>query len=359
MVGSLNFEDAQRQLQRAQMDHTLRDSPHTARWFTEQVQQGKTPYDVGTLANIERVTRVAPLLPYAAARGAYRTVGGLPAVPGAFADVVGQALEPVFGKLPKSELTNIGEFITEYGRKVTGSVPDSLTIGEKGLVSGVESLGANLTTFGMAPFGLQATLGTMSASVGGSTYLENLKATDSPAIALLHGILDAGYEYIFERMGGTGVLFDKAAWAKTFLGGVAKFAAREIPTELATTVAQKADQYILQNPERTFEQFMSELPEDLAVTAIATLVGGGGQVAIFKGVEALANTGNTTAKAQAAHDNLAALLDNVAKSELYLNDPDTFAQFFQGVAGDTTVTVDPVKLVEAMTERTGRRCRGR
>lgn len=349
MVGSLNFEDAQRQLQRAQMDHILRDSPHTARWFTEQVQQGKTPYDVGTLANIERVTRVAPLLPYAAARGAYNTLGGLTAAPGGFADVVGQALEPVFGKLPKSELTSIGNFITEYGRKATGSVPDNLTIGEKGLVAGVESLGANLTTFGMAPFGLQVTLATMATSVGGSTYLENLKATGNSATALLHGILDAGYEYIFEKMGGTGVLFDKAAWAKAFLGGVAKFAAREIPTELATTVAQKADQYILQNPERTFEQFMAEIPEDLAVTAIATLVGGGGQVAIFKGVEALANMGNTTAKAQTAHDNLTALLDNVAKSELYLNDPDTFAQFFQGVAGDATVTVDPVKLVEAMT----------
>lgn len=348
-VNKYTHAEAQRQLQRAQMDHTLRDSPHTARWFTEQVQQGKTPYDVGTLANIERVTRVAPLLLPAAAGQSYAAIGGTTAVPGAFFDVVAQALEPVFGKLPRSELTNIGELLTEYGKKVAGEVPDDLNVGEKGLVSAAGSLGAFATSLPMAVFGLPGVLGAMSVSVGGSTYLENLKTTGNAATAMFHGILDAGYEYLLEKAGGTGVLFDKAAWSKGLVRFLAKLEGRELMTELPTTFFQKANQYILQNPERTFEQFMTELPEDLAVTAIATLFSAKGQAIAFKAVDKLADLGNTTAKAQAAHDNLTALLDNVAKSELYLNDPDTFAQFFQGVAGDATVTVDPVKLVEAMT----------
>jgi len=379
MVGSLNFEDAQRQLQRAQMDHILRDSPHTARWFTEQVQQGKTPYDVGTLANIERFSRgstlagrLASSLPGDLVAGMVESISGSYAATGATVRSF-QGISPAFGSpasafaslatyglgLAKEEMNDatmwIARTLKGFSDRIANPLPDDAGVFEKGWRSGQRSIGANILPLAAgflmkdAKQGASVASGLMAASVGGSSYLENIDKTNDHTRALLHGMLDATWEYVFEKYGGTGALFDKATWANGIVKGVLKFLGREVPSEMQTTVMQKADDYLLANEGRSFEQFIGELPDDLLQTVVATIVGGGGQVAAFKGLDALAGTAASAEKAQAAHDNLTALLDNVAKSELYLNDPDTFAQFFQGVAGDATVTVDPVKLVEAMT----------
>jgi hypothetical protein len=53
---------------------------------------------------------------------------------------------------------------------------------------------------------------------------------------------------------------------KPFLAG---FLGRELPTELATTIAQNATDVAIANPDKTWGDFWNELPADLRTTAVS------------------------------------------------------------------------------------------
>lgn len=303
------------------------------------------------------VGRVIEGAPRNIAAGVYGDlIGGTMQVGGALWDIIGKTLEPIFGDLGPSELTKLSGAIRKFADSVAYKPPEGIGPVEQGAHSGMRSLGSMLlpTAAGAAQaltapkMAAGVASAWMAGSVGGTTYGENLEKTGDVYRAALHGIADAGWEYIFERLGGNAVLFDKAAWAKGFFGGVAKFAAREVPSEMATTFAQKVDEWVYKTPERTISEFIDELPDDMIETVVATLVGGGGQIALAKGVEAVARIGNVQSRAEDEAAVLARLFPLAAQSDAFRADPQTFQQFFQEATDGATVLVDRVKLEEAM-----------
>lgn len=313
-------------------------------------------WDIYREGGMPALGRVAEGAPRNIASGVYDLVGGTLQVGGALWDIIGKTLEPIFGDLGPSELTRLSGAIRKFADSVAYRPPEGIGPVEQGGHSGMRSLGSMLlpTAAGAAQaltapkMAAGVASAWMAGSVGGTTYGENLEKTGDVYRAALHGIADAGWEYIFERVGGNSALFDKATWAKGFFGGVAKFVAREVPSEMATTFAQKVDEWVYKTPERTVSEFIDELPDDMIETAVATLVGGGGQIALAKGVEAVARIGNVQSRAEDEAALLAQLFPLAAKSDAFRADPQTFQQFFQEATDGATVLVDRARLEEAM-----------
>lgn len=351
----VDIQAATRRQEIARMDYLLRDSPVTSTWLVDRVTAGKDAYDLETLTSLEKVLRPLMAAPFdVLGYGPTKAAGGVVGVAGSVFDVAAQALQPVLGKLPKAELTNFAQWLSDYAEKYNPGIPENAGILEKGVRSGMRSLGMTGpallggAAMGGGPAVLEGVLGAMSAGQGGISYLDTLKQTDDAARAFLHGLTDASFEYLGEKLGGTGVLFDKQAWAKGLLGGIFKFTTREVPSEMATTIAQNFDDWVYRNPGKTAGEFLAEQPEALIETAIATLVGGGGQVALVKGVEAMLGNDVQVSKAETHGLALTDLFNAAAASTLLESDPQTFAEFFQQAAPDAVAYVSPEALDKAL-----------
>lgn len=109
---------------------------------------------------------------------------------------------------------------------------------------------------------------------------------------------------------------------------------REIPSEIATTIAQTATDTAIANPTKTWEQWAGELPAEIRSTVTGVLV----QAALFAGAHKAINA--MGGRAQAA-DNDAAALENLIKlaeaSKVRQRDPQTFEQFVADAATDGPV----------------------
>lgn len=252
------------------------------------------------------------------------------------------------------------QFLGGLAESIKDEVPPEAGTVEKGVRSGVASMGGTIPLLllagpAAAALRAEAAAGTlfsagMGVSVAGNTYRKNLEQHGDPQRAALHGILDGMAEFVFEKLGGDVVLLDKAAWAKGFLGGVVKFVAREVPSEIATTLTQNYNDWTFQNPEKSLDSFLSEQPEAVLETIVATLVGGGGQIAVMKGLESAANLVNGSAQADTEQQKLQDLFTSATEAELFQNDPQAFGEFMQSVAPDQEVRIDAALLEQALVD---------
>ena len=151
---------------------------------------------------------------------------------------------------------------------------------------GLTSFGQNMLTLPMAflPGGQNAALTAMVAPVFGESYGKGRDAGLSPAQSIQFGTQDAAAEYVFERFGLGNLV--KNVKSGTGLGKtMVQFMMREVPSEMATTVVQSFDEYANINPNKPVGEWLSQLPDELAQTVIATLVGGSAISASAKAVQ--------------------------------------------------------------------------
>jgi hypothetical protein len=172
-----------------------------------------------------------------------------------------------------------------------------------GVYSGMQSITQNLMTIPAAVVTgnpLMA-LGPMGVMTGGQSYGEARDAGKSPERAALYGttqgIIEVGTEAIpMSKLLGS-IKANDALW-KTF----AKQLVPEMLGEQAATFLQDLDKWVELNPDKTAKEFIAERPSAAMQTAVATLVGTGGQVLLGKAADAAAKRWSSENKIESLYN---------------------------------------------------------
>lgn len=186
--------------------------------------------------------------------------------------------------------------------------PEFESVLGEGLYSGVSSLAqmapgvaASLLTRSAAP--ALASAGLLSATDQyfnvldrGGTKEEALQAAQlTGATEVATEVLPMGV--VLNNLGKVGV----GKFLRDYLG-------KDLPTELVATITQNAIDTAIANPDKTWAEYFNELPRDLGVTAISTLVPGAGLATAGKGLE----IASRLAERGAPEDEIAAALQGAS-----------------------------------------------
>lgn len=285
-------------------------------------------------------------LPSYAAKSAqlayHQSMRGLSGVSRAATDLLDQFLpnfDPSSPDLLRAFSENSARVSAYHDAKAKEITYQGNVVGE-GVQSGISSTLSQakympLLAFG--PAGAAAALGGMIAETFGQTYNEHRDAGNAPIASLMQAIPDAGIE------GGTevGPMFNLAtdlAKGTPFLKSLVKQAFPEIKGEEVATFFQDFNQWVRDpNPNKKFSDFIAERPRAAVVTAIATLFGTGGNIAISNGIDR-AMEGQLQREWEPVikqHDALQALIKQASGSQVRELDPEMFRKFVQAAADNT------------------------
>ncbi len=332
----MDVGESERRARQLEADHATRASPRTSAFLSNPENAKIAMDDAKVLAMIET-----------AATGLGR---GALSLPGQFASMAGGIADAVLGT-PFGLRSELGSMGRDWKRNVDTLLPPSQQKGilPEGWASGFESLGANLPlvlgAVAAGPAAIPAVLGLMSFASGGSSVQNAQEKGAGVYRTAALGVTDAVAEYWTEKI-GVKYLMDIPGLKNAFLKTAAKFAGAEMVGEQAATVWQDFNEWMLLNPDKTLKEFGDERLHAAAVTALATVIGGGGQVAVMKGVSHILGS-------QQAQDNGANLIEMaalVAESETHRIHTPTMDVFLQQVTDGATVFIDPDRLTEALAE---------
>lgn len=331
-------EDARR-VRQAQMDHGIQQSASLRKWIEN---------DSGN-AGLVGGKDIAPLLSVDGALHAGRRVVGSMAA-GFAADTsasaytyaampfkLGEQVLETLGMPPWMAQTEMGKALLWAAReaKKTGDVASGARGDEgnveAGVYSGFRSLGGNLLTMGTGAalnLGAKITTGIMAAIAGGGSALKAFDSGKSATTALTFAGADAAAEYATEAPGMKqlfaipGLKQGMMAFAKS----AGNFVVKEMIGEQIATVWQDFNEWALINPEKTLDEFIAERPDAAIQTAVATLVGGGGQIAIQQAM--------VRGKQQETKALFDALHQGAQDSELLKNVPEKYREFVKQATAD-------------------------
>jgi hypothetical protein len=199
---------------------------------------------------------------------------------------------------------------------------------------GLTSFGQNAASLALAfmPGGQGAALASMVIPVFGESYGKGRDAGLSPAQSIQFGTQDAAAEYVFERFGLGNLV--KNVKSGTGLGKtMVQFMMREVPSEMATTVVQSFDEYANINPNKPVGEWLSQLPDELAQTVVATLVGGSAISASAKAVQKTMQIASYRQQEAQDAESGAGFIETLNKfigaSTTLQRDPETFERFIE------------------------------
>jgi hypothetical protein len=334
-VGSINF------------DALARTSPATASLLAD-VEKAKLTHDnVSSLSSIESMVGKAARFVMGADQG-----GGLPGFLGRNVDALragGNVLnEGAWGgvralaeNVPGMGGAPMVERATRYGQAARGQaarlMPQTDNVLEAGWYSGVQSLGSNVITLPLGIAGGMAPLLTaMGVTTGGKAYAEardkGVSLPQSLAFGTSQGLIEAGTEMI-----GMPALLSMLKPGK-FGAKALEYMIKEQGGEQIATHLQDLNEWAVLHPEKTFADYLSERPNAALQTAIATAVGGGGQVAVMRGVQAIAKATGRVQQADADVNMLTELGKVVQADKLLQRDAQTFETFVTAAAEDGPVS---------------------
>ena len=214
-------------------------------------------------------------------------------------------------------------------------------IGGGGLSSGIQSFLQNGTlaaaAMAVAPdIVIPLMLYSMAGMQGGESYQKALEKGASQAQANILAMGDATAEYVGEKYLGMGGFLQKVMKGSSAKSLITYELMKEVPGEVGTTLWQNFNEWTVLNPKKSVADFLSEQPAAIAQTIVASLVGGGGQIALSKTMETtIANTYKEQHAQQAAEDSAAHLqqiMALAAQSKLRERSPQTFAEAAQEMA---------------------------
>lgn len=335
-------EDYVASRQRAlELYQALQASPILMRQMSDPAFAKIAQDDTPTLSIFEQVAR----FPWKATQS---IASGLPALAGGLAGVVAAPFElaseyvgkPLAGKLlPGDPFAPVGAAFRRTSSnaaayaKQTADVPKDAGLVQAAVASGFQSLGQNLPLLITALYtgNTGLALSVMSAATGGQSYTKGREAGLSPIAATRYGMTDAAVEYLTEIMPVTKLIGDMKA-GSPFIKTLMHNQVAEQLGEQAATVLQDYNEWATLTPDKPFVEYLKERPAAALQTAIATVIGSGGQVAILHAAQASAGRDSAVGQAKQDAQALQQLLAQATASKLRERSPGTFAQFVDAAA---------------------------
>jgi hypothetical protein len=221
-----------------------------------------------------------------------------------------------------AEALQTPEFDSTLGRWVYGGASNVQRV--------VPSIAAGIATRSPA-VGLAA----MGAQVQPESYGKYRARGGTPGEAALGSGVETAIEIGTEMlpMGFVVEKFGKAG-ATQFLAG---YLGRELPTELAAEIAQGAVDTAIANPDKTWGDYVKELPDTVGQTVVSTLMMSGGLTVANEAARRLAGPQAQADIAARDAEALAQLSQLAAASKLRARDPQTFQDFVQTANEDGAV----------------------
>lgn len=317
-VGSIDF------------DALAKTSPSTAALLSD-VEKAKVAHDdVGTLSKLE-----AGL--YSLGKFEVGTAKAVASSVAKFNEGAWGLLRAGGDLLPGAIGDPISNFAAEQGGysryNANRMMPKADNLLESSWYSGMQSLGLNLLQLPLGIGGKMAPLLTaMGLNTGGQAYGEardkGVSVPQSLAFGASQGVVEAGTEMI-----GMPALFGMLKPGQ-FGTKALEYLIKEQGGEQIATHLQDLNEWATLNPEKTFKDYLDARPAAAVQTALATAFGGGGQVAIMKGVELYMNRGREAQQASQMGELLTGLNQLAEASHLVQRDTETAQGFFQSVLED-------------------------
>jgi hypothetical protein len=234
------------------------------------------------------------------------------------------------------------ESVREFGDVIQGDYGQGGTI-ESGIASGARSFGAMvpLTAASIITGSPQFMLLGGAFEAGGQAMEKGIKQKADPWKNFAYGGMDAVAEYVTELIPVGKLLKDLKAGAP-FWKVLGSQILREVPTELAATAWQNADEWLFLHPEKTLDDYMKELGPAEAQTVIATITQTLMSVGLAHGVNRLATRGIRAqeARAQQAEDvvsKVQVMADAIEQGKSRERDSESFYQFMQQMSDESGV----------------------
>lgn len=356
-------------------DQMAVEFPNTTKFLADQDKAAVGHADIGTLKTIEQA--MGSMLKYTMGNGS-STIGGDVAAAyhaasggaaGAFGAVARTAGAPLsfledFQGIGGNPLFRLSEGFmriadSEADAQKAAAGKSNTWLGGA-FSSGVQSLVQNAPgmLLALVPGGQGAALAAMGVTTGGQSYQKDMVVDRGHWPSLIHGISDATIE-VGTEMGPLHGLVDNIKAGTPLFTTVLKNAWQENKGEQVATALQDLNDWAINdvNKGKTFFDYLKERPEAAAQTAIATLVGAGGNVAIMHGVQTAVDQAQgrnrqleyLSRQAEQHAQALEAVQTTMQASEMLKHSPETLTAYMQDLAdqGASNVYVDSAKLVDA------------
>jgi hypothetical protein len=221
------------------------------------------------------------------------------------------------------ELVATPQFDSRVGRYVYG--------GTASIIQNTPGIAASVATGTPAP-----ALALAAVQTGAPAYAKYRERGGTPEQAALGAGIETGAEVLFE-LAPMGFLVDKLGkvGAGEFLKG---YFGRELPSELATTLAQTAIDTAVANPEKSWADWGAELPDALAATGVAVAMQSGvvtGAGATMRRFAEQAEAAQTAEQTKTIAESLVTL---ATESRLRERSPAAFEEAVAAATKDAPVT---------------------
>lgn len=357
-------------------DKIAAEFPGTAKFLANQDRAAIAHDDVPALSSLEQAAKmfVSGAKYLASAPGSSSTLGGDIAAAyhgaqsgaaGAFGGIARTAGAPLsfmenFPSIGGNPLERLSEgFMGIADREAAASkaaTGKSETWLGGAISSGVQSLAQNapLMLAAFLPGGQAATLTGMASMAGGQSYQKDMADGVPHWKSALHGVSDGVIEAGTEMGPLHGLIHEMKAGTSLF-SSILKNAWQENKGEQVATALQDLNDWAVNdsNKGKTFGDYLAARPEAAAQTAIATLIGAGGNVALMQGIQGAMDTASGTQRQAQQAEQSAQMLDTLQTtlqaSRLLERSPETLRAYMQGLAdeGVPQVFVNSAALVEA------------
>ena len=322
-------------------------SPATAKLLADIDLAKMSHDDVDNLSGFEQAARFLKNSGKALASGVPKFNEGMWGV----LQAGGEALPSVVGDLIAGFAKEQRGYSKYNADQLLGKADGNL---EAGWNSGLQSLGNNLLQLPLAIFGGATPLLTsMGLSTGGGAYGQARDQGFDRGRAFSFGATQGMIEVGTEMIGMPALLsmLKPGAFGKKAL----EYLYKDQFGEQIATHTQDLNEWasLPENKDKTFADYLAERPDAAIQTAIATAVGGGGQVAVMKAIEAVANRGAQREQEAQQAGQMGELLTGMTKlaeaSKLRERDVETAQGFFQSVLdeGRDSVFITPEALAQS------------
>lgn len=322
-------------------------SPATAKLLADIDLAKMSHDDVDNLSGFEQAARFLKNSGKALASGVPKFNEGMWGV----LQAGGEALPSVVGDLIAGFAKEQRGYSKYNADQLLGKADGNL---EAGWNSGLQSLGNNLLQLPLAIFGGATPLLTsMGLSTGGGAYGQardqGLDRGRAFSFGATQGMIEVGTEMI--GMPALMSMLKPGSFGKKAL----EYLYKDQFGEQIATHTQDLNEWasLPENKDKTFSDYLAERPDAAIQTAIATAVGGGGQVAVMKAIEAVVNRGAQREQEAQQAGQMGELLTGMTKlaeaSKLRERDVETAQGFFQSVLdeGRDSVFITPEALAQS------------
>ena len=318
------------------------DSPITARFLANPDNAAMAHDNVANMSALEQALQYGKNTGSAVLSGVYGMSEGVLGVAQAGAELVDRLTNP----LSQAIGVDLGSMTPAIAHARAGQTylknywsPKGSNDIESGIYSGISSLTQNLL---LAPAAIMSGNPTMMvAPMAGITGGQSFAEARDKGISLEHSLLNATSNAMVEAATESipmGKLVGDLANKAGFWQMLGHQAVSEIPNEQIATIFQDMNDWAIQHPEKSFQQYLDERPSAAAQTLVATMVGVGGNVSVLKGVEKIADRNNRRAASAVKAAEYTAQVDGLIKADKVLQrDPTSFENFIKEATEDGPV----------------------